>query len=152
MGWQLPPPPALPWAVPLGFPSLPGLPPPITPPGIPPATVAGQRAALYARGQHGKRYCWGGTGPDCFDCSGLTSVAWSRAGTTIPRTSGQQRQKLQLVPMSALKPGDVLWRPGHVGLYVGDGLAIHAPGREKTIAYQAASRFREAHRPLATGH
>lgn len=138
LSWPLPAPP-IPWAAPPGFPLLPGM--------TPQTGVAGQRAALYARAQHGKGYCWGGTGPDCFDCSGLTSVAWRHAGTGIPRTSGEQRRQLRVVPLSAIEPGDVLWRPGHVGLYVGDGLAIHAPGRGKTVAYQPASRFREAHRP-----
>jgi hypothetical protein len=51
--------------------------------------------------------------------------------------------------MVTLVPGDILWRPGHVGIYVGDGWAIHAPGTGRRIAYQRAEKFREAHRPTA---
>jgi hypothetical protein len=149
-GWGLPSPVNLDPRIVLH--QLPGL---VAPgPGAAPAplaTASGHRAATFARLQHGKRYCWGGNGPDCFDCSGLTSVAWKRAGTSIPRTSTQQRQRLPGVPMGALAEGDILWRPGHVGMYVGDGWAIHAPGRGKRIQYQRAKRFHEAHRPVA-GH
>jgi cell wall-associated NlpC family hydrolase len=112
----------------------------------PPALANGRAAAAYAEMQRGKPYCWGGAGPDCFDCSGLTSTAWRKAGRPIPRTSGEQRE-LPPVPMAALELGDILWRPGHVGIYVGRGMTIHAPGRGKPIAYQRADRFLEAHRP-----
>lgn len=129
----------LPQLVPIPGPSIPA-------PSLPKAS-RGQQAAAYARARVGKRYCWGGTGPDCYDCSGLTSEAWRHAGEAIPRTSGAQRARIAPVPMSALAVGDVLWRPGHVGLYVGNGLAVHAPGRGKRIQYQRATKFREAHRP-----
>jgi cell wall-associated NlpC family hydrolase len=107
----------------------------------------GHHAASIAMSFHGRPYCWGGTGPDCFDCSGLTFAAWSAAGRAIPRTSAAQHQKLASVPMHALEPGDILWRPGHVGLYVGEGWAIHAPGRGKPVQYQPAAKYRAAHRP-----
>ncbi|MSP23780.1 MAG: NlpC/P60 family protein [Myxococcales bacterium] len=106
-----------------------------------------ERAAAFAHAMQGKPYCWGGTGPDCFDCSGLTSTAWRVAGLPIPRTSDAQHERLASVGMHELAPGDVLWRPGHVGLYLGNGWAIHAPGRGKFVQYQAASSFRSAHRP-----
>lgn len=96
---------------------------------------------------HGRPYCWGGTGPDCYDCSGLTYTAWRAAGLTIPRTSELQHTKLRAVEMQYLAPGDILWRPGHVGLYVGNGWAIHAPGTGKPVQYQAAAKFAAAHRP-----
>jgi len=107
----------------------------------------GARAADAAIARYGLPYCWGGTGPDCFDCSGLTSEAWRAAGLSIPRTSELQREKLAPVAMNELRPGDILWRPGHVGLYVGNGWAIHAPGTGKSIQYQPASKFDEARRP-----
>lgn len=112
-----------------------------------PRPARGQVAAAIAQSHLGKPYCWGGTGPTCYDCSGLTSTSWRQAGQAIPRTSTGQHDRLPMVAMSALQPGDIVWRPGHVGMYVGNGWAIHAPGRGKPIQYQAAHRFRSAHRP-----
>ncbi|MBM4358195.1 MAG: C40 family peptidase [Deltaproteobacteria bacterium] len=115
---------------------------------IPPGpSQRGAHAAHAAMSLQGRPYCWGGTGPDCFDCSGLTYTAWRAAGVTIPRTSDLQHEKLRAVGLHELFPGDILWRPGHVGLYVGNGWAIHAPGTGKVVQYQAASKFVGAHRP-----
>ncbi|MEC4018704.1 C40 family peptidase [Streptomyces sp. H27-D2] len=96
--------------------------------GVP--SRAGKRALAYAFGQLGKPYVWGATGPASFDCSGLTSRAWSRAGKPIPRTSQQQWRQLPRVPLSALRPGDlVVYFPGatHVAIYIGGGLVVQAP-------------------------
>lgn len=114
----------------------------------PSGTALGQRAAQAAIALHGRPYCWGGTGPECYDCSGLTVTAWHAAGHSIPRTSELQHEQLTPVAMSALQLGDILWRPGHVGLYVGNGWAIHAPGSGKPVQYQPASKFDEARRPF----
>ena len=108
---------------------------------------AGERAAAYAQSLYGRDYCWGGTGPSCYDCSGLTQMAWRWAGKQIPRVSRMQRRKLKRVPWQQVRPGDVLWRPGHVGMYVGHGWVIYAPGRGKRVQYQPANKYRSAHRP-----
>ena len=108
---------------------------------------AGERAAAFAHTMQGRPYCWGGAGPDCFDCSGLTSAAWQAAGLPIPRTSDAQHAQLAPVGMQELAPGDILWRPGHVGIYLGSGWAMHAPGRGKPVQYQPASKDASAHRP-----
>jgi cell wall-associated NlpC family hydrolase len=91
---------------------------------------SGDRAIGYAFQQLGKPYVWGAQGPNSFDCSGLTSQAWSHAGVVIPRTSQQQWAKLPHVPMALLRPGDlVIYFKGatHVALYIGDGLVVQAP-------------------------
>jgi cell wall-associated NlpC family hydrolase len=104
-------------------------------PAPPPATTvpAGGRAAAavaYAVAQVGLPYCYAGTGPACFDCSGLTYTAWRSAGlTTIPRTSGAQYAAFPSVPLSQLQPGDLLFPADptqHVAMYIGNGHMVHA--------------------------
>ncbi|RKE23024.1 C40 family peptidase [Streptomyces sp. TLI_171] len=93
-------------------------------------SAAGRRAIGFALAQRGKPYRWGGTGPDAFDCSGLTSRAWQAAGTGIPRTSQAQWAALHRVALRDLRPGDlVIYHAdaGHVALYVGGGTVVHAP-------------------------
>lgn len=95
-----------------------------------PASAEGGEAVRYAIGQIGKPYVWGAEGPGSFDCSGLTSQAWAHAGRTIPRTSQEQWRELRKVPVSALRPGDlVIYFPKatHVALYIGNGQVVQAP-------------------------
>ncbi|AXG80244.1 C40 family peptidase [Streptomyces paludis] len=93
-------------------------------------SVAGAAALAYAVDQIGKPYEWGAEGPDSFDCSGLTSRAWARAGREIPRTSQEQWAELPRVSLRELRPGDlVVYFPKatHVAIYLGDGMVIQAP-------------------------
>ncbi|MFF8697375.1 NlpC/P60 family protein [Streptomyces sp. NPDC015144] len=93
-------------------------------------SAAGRRAVAYAIEQIGKPYVWGAQGPNSFDCSGLTSRAWAKAGRPIPRTSQEQWRQLRKVPVNALRPGDlVIYFPKatHVALYIGKGLVVQAP-------------------------
>ncbi|WP_306341028.1 C40 family peptidase [Streptomyces sp. AS13] len=117
-----------------------------------PATRQGGDAVAYAIRQIGKPYVWGAEGPDSFDCSGLTSQAWSAAGRTIPRTSQEQWKRLPRVPLSALRPGDlVVYFPKatHVALYIGDGLVVQAPrpGTKVKVSPLAANPLLGAVRP-----
>lgn len=93
-------------------------------------SAQGERAVRYAVGQLGKPYRWGAQGPSAYDCSGLTSQAWDHAGTPIPRTSQEQWARLPHVPLTELRPGDlVVYFPEatHVALYLGDGKVVQAP-------------------------
>ncbi|MFC9647985.1 NlpC/P60 family protein [Streptomyces sp. NPDC056937] len=113
---------------------------------------AGQAALGYAVEQIGKPYEWGAEGPDSFDCSGLTSQAWARAGLTIPRTSQEQWSELPKVSLRELRPGDlVVYFPGatHVAIYLGDGMVIQAPrpGTNVKVSPIAANPLLGAVRP-----
>ncbi|MFD7997083.1 C40 family peptidase [Streptomyces mexicanus] len=94
------------------------------------ASEAGRKAIEYATEQLGKPYVWGAEGPDSFDCSGLTSQAWLHAGVAIPRTSEEQWARLKHVPVSRMRPGDLIIYfsdASHVAIYIGDGKIIQAP-------------------------
>ncbi|GAA2387535.1 NlpC/P60 family protein [Streptomyces glaucosporus] len=103
------------------------------------ASARGRKALEYAMAQIGKDYEWGAEGPGTFDCSGLTLRAWEAAGVRIPRTSQEQWRRLPKVEITDMRPGDlIVYRKdaGHVGMYVGDGMMVHAPrtGRQITLA------------------
>jgi len=78
-------------------------------------------AVAYGRAQLGKPYCWGGTGPGCFDCSGLVMQAYAAAGIAIPRTSQQQWALLPHIPASQARPGDLVFFPGADGTWGAPG-------------------------------
>jgi peptidoglycan DL-endopeptidase CwlO len=83
-----------------------------------------------ALAQVGDPYVWGATGPDGFDCSGLTSFAYGAAGVSLPHSSrAQSSMGRQLAPGEAMQPGDLVffYSPiSHVGLYIGNGMMVHA--------------------------
>jgi len=114
---------------------------------------AGAQAVAFAQSQLGKPYRYGASGPDAYDCSGLTSAAWRAAGITLPRTSQQQFAVGRPVAQADLQPGDLVFfygnQPSHVALYVGDGQIIHAPRPGKTVEYSklAYMPFSGARRP-----
>ncbi|MXG25144.1 NlpC/P60 family protein [Streptomyces sp. YIM 132580] len=117
-----------------------------------PPTRQGGDAITYAIEQIGKPYVWGAEGPGSFDCSGLTSRAWAAAGRPIPRTSQEQWKQLPKVPVSALRPGDlVIYFPKatHVALYIGDGLVVQAPrpGTKVKVSPVASNPLLGAVRP-----
>jgi cell wall-associated NlpC family hydrolase len=86
-------------------------------------------AVAYARAQVGKPYCYGGAGPSCFDCSGLTMMAWRQAGISLPHSSGSQYNVGRRISASELQPGDLIfyYSPiSHVSIYIGGGQRISA--------------------------
>ncbi|SEG62702.1 Cell wall-associated hydrolase, NlpC family [Actinacidiphila yanglinensis] len=91
---------------------------------------AAEQAIAFARNQIGKPYVWGATGPDSYDCSGLTQAAYKAAGIDLPRTTYDQVNVGTRVSEADLQPGDLIFfysDVSHVGLYIGDGEMIHAP-------------------------
>jgi len=111
------------------------------------------RAAVrWALAQLGDPYRWGASGPDSFDCSGLTSSAYRAAGAAIPRTSRAQWGAGPHVDVAGLLPGDLVFYADdprdpatihHVGLYIGNGLMVHAPHTGAVV--MVASIWREGY-------
>ena len=92
---------------------------------------SGSAAAVvaYARAQVGKPYCYGGSGPGCFDCSGLTMMAWRQAGVSLPHSSASQYNVGRRISAGELQPGDLIfyYSPiSHVSVYIGGGQRISA--------------------------
>ena len=100
----------------------------------------------FAHSRLGCPYVWGATGPTTFDCSGLTQWCYAQAGISIPRNSEAQYAEGRKIPMSEIQPGDILWKPGHVGIYIGNNMYIHAPhtGDVVKISGNAKSYFTAA--------
>jgi peptidoglycan DL-endopeptidase CwlO len=94
---------------------------------LPPGAAG--KAIETALAQKGDAYQHGGTGPDVFDCSGLTAYAYAAAGISLPHSSRAQSQLGTQVSRAELLPGDLVffYSPiSHVGLYIGDGMMVHA--------------------------
>ncbi|GGO92042.1 C40 family peptidase [Wenjunlia tyrosinilytica] len=99
-------------------------------------TTQAAKAVAFARAQLGKPYVWGATGPNSYDCSGLTQAAWKAAGVSLPRTTWDQVKAGRRVSTSQLKPGDLIFfynDISHVGMYIGNGRMIHAPKPGDTV-------------------
>ena len=92
--------------------------------------VIRQQVADLATRQLGDAYRSGAEGPDAFDCSGLTLFAWQSAGVQLTHYSAGQYQQVKRIRPEAAMPGDlVFYLSGgarHVGVYVGDGMLVHA--------------------------
>lgn len=103
--------------------------------GSPARTAVAAQVISYEQARLGLPYCWGGTGPSCYDCSGLVMEGYASAGVTIPRTTGEEWADLPHVPASEAEPGDLVlavgsdgtWAdPGHVGTLLPHGRVLQA--------------------------
>jgi cell wall-associated NlpC family hydrolase len=89
----------------------------------------------------GLPYQWGGsTAEKGFDCSGLAMAVYQLNGLDLPRSSRQQFEDGTPVSREELAKGDLVFfaisgdgKVSHVGIYIGDGRFVHAPGRGKTV-------------------
>lgn len=112
----------------------------------------GAKALAFAKKQIGDSYAYGATGPNSWDCSGLTGGAWKAAGVSLPRTSQGQYRVGKKIAKSDLKPGDLVFfysGISHVGLYAGGGKVLHASQPGKPVGYLKMSYmpYQGARRP-----
>lgn len=121
--------------------------PPSTPP---PAPSRGVQAALaFARAQIGEPYRWAAAGPNAWDCSGLTMMAWRQGGKSLPHYSKAQYGMGTRIPISAARPGDLyFWSSNgspsgihHVAIATGDGDFIEAPRTGLDVRYNHISNW-----------
>ena len=104
-----------------------------------PATGRAKAVVAFALAQLGDAYVYGASGPNAWDCSGLTSAAWAQAGVSLPHSSSAQSGTGTPVSGSDLQPGDLVfyYSPiSHVGMYIGNGMIVHAanPGAGVTVS------------------
>ncbi|WP_369212089.1 C40 family peptidase [Streptomyces flavofungini] len=106
-----------------------------------PASGRGAAALSAAATQLGKPYVSGGTGPNSYDCSGLTQWAYAQAGVSITRTTYTQQNDGTRIGRGELKPGDLVFfnNLAHVGFYAGNGQVLHAPKPGAVVRYESMS-------------
>ena len=107
---------------------------------IDPAIYSGSQVAALAHTKVGNPYVYGGAGPYGFDCSGFTQWLYAQVGVSIPRTATAQYYAGTSVSSSDLQPGDLLFYNtfggiSHVGVYIGDGMMIHAGTSDTGVVY-----------------
>jgi cell wall-associated NlpC family hydrolase len=131
-------------------PSTPAPAPPPPPAPAPPASTGAAAAIAFATAQLGDPYRWGASGPDAWDCSGLTSGAWAAGGKSLPHYSVAQYTQSTKITAGQLAPGDlVFWGSSsspssiyHVALYLGDGQVIHAPRTGRPVSQESMYSWR----------
>ncbi|QKW49452.1 C40 family peptidase [Streptomyces buecherae] len=101
-------------------------------------------ALAAAKTKIGSPYVWGATGPNSFDCSGLTGWAYSQADVSLDRTSQAQANNGTRIGQSELQPGDLVLFYGdlhHIGLYAGNGQVLHAPKPGANVRYESINNM-----------
>lgn len=97
-----------------------------------------------ALSQLGKGYSLGGSGEESYDCSGLVNYAYKQAGIDVPRQSSAICAMQEQITVDQLRPGDILGRPGHVGIYIADGIFVHASENSTGVVSEYLSNYNNA--------
>ena len=107
------------------------------------ARSRGDIAVEWAHKMLGRPYVWGASGPSSFDCSGLTSYVWRKAGVSLSHSSRAQIGEGRRVSRSELRPGDLVFYGSpihHVGIYIGGGMKIAAPQTGDVVKVSSIDR------------
>lgn len=113
------------------------------------ATDLGRTVTALATDMIGVPYRYGSADPKHgFDCSGLVFYAYSKTGVAVPRTSQEQFKAARKIGLHEAAHGDLIFfqdqaKLSHVGIYLGDGLFVHAPasGRAVSVASLATPYY-----------
>jgi peptidoglycan DL-endopeptidase CwlO len=120
-----------------------------TAPRLPPANSRAGIAVRAALSRLGSPYVWGATGPDRFDCSGLTQWSYARAGIHLDRTTYQQIYDGIPIPRSQVRPGDLVFpSAGHVQMAIGNNMVVEAPHSGATVRISPLGTGVQIRRPL----
>ncbi|MCM0650666.1 NlpC/P60 family protein [Clostridium swellfunianum] len=108
-------------------------------------SVSSNAVVAYASNFLGTPYKWGGTTPAGFDCSGFTQYVYRHFGINLGRTTYNQINDGYSVSRDELQPGDLVFygkggSPSHMGIYVGNGMYIHAPRTGDVVKISSYSR------------
>ncbi|WP_067780093.1 C40 family peptidase [Actinomyces vulturis] len=99
---------------------------------------AGSSAVAIASQFVGYPYVWGAASPGVgFDCSGLVSYVYGQMGIALPHSSGGIYGSGTVISASEAQPGDVVWWPGHVGIYAGNGMMVDAVDESSGVMYHS---------------
>lgn len=116
---------------------------------LPPPNSRAGIAVRAALSRLGRPYVWGATGPDQFDCSGLTQWSYARAGIHLDRTTYQQIYDGVPIPRSHVRPGDLVFpTAGHVQLAIGNNLVVEAPHSGATVRISPLGAGVQIRRPV----
>ena len=116
---------------------------------LPPANSRAGIAVRAALSRLGSPYVWGATGPDRFDCSGLTQWSYARAGIHLDRTTYQQIYDGIPIPRSQVRPGDLVFpSTGHVQMAIGNNLVVEAPHSGAAVRISPLGTGVQIRRPL----
>lgn len=102
---------------------------------------------MVAYANLGGAYVWGGEAFKACDCSGLVLQCYKRIGVSLPHSSEMQAQWCDK-PISQAVPGDIVYRYGHVGIYIGNGRTIEAHSPSRGIGYGSLSSFTRCGSPV----
>ena len=105
---------------------------------VPDGSKAEQVIAI-AKQYTGVPYVYGGTTPSGWDCSGYIAFVYDKVGVNLPRTSGAQKAAGTVVSASEAKPGDLVFSPGHIGIYAGNGMMYDAGSPSSGTSYRSHS-------------
>ncbi|WP_062466340.1 C40 family peptidase [Demequina maris] len=109
--------------------------------------VSGSYASIVsaALSQVGSAYAYASATPGAFDCSGLVSWAYAQVGKSVPHSSSAIRAAGTVISSADAQPGDIIWSPGHVSIYLGNGQQVEAVGPgsgvQQTSIWQSSPVF-----------
>jgi cell wall-associated NlpC family hydrolase len=92
----------------------------------PSSAAKGSSVLATARSGIGTPYVFGGTSPSGWDCSGFVQWVYAQHGVSLPRGADAQAASGTVISRSEARPGDLVWKPGHIGIYAGGNKFVDA--------------------------